>query len=73
MRNNTELLETETSWCQMPCFKAVLRQDGDGTYQAITFVFKNDSSRQPLKDVLVSVDSLESLIGYDLFLILMIR
>ncbi len=48
-------------------FKAVLRQDGDGTYQAIALVFKNDSSRQPLKDVLVSVDSLESLIGYDLF------
>lgn len=48
-------------------FKAVLRQDGDDSYQAIAFVFKNDSSRQPLKDVMISVDVLETIIGYDLF------
>ena len=48
-------------------FKAVLRQDGNGSYQAIAFVFKNDSSHQPLKDVMISVDVLETIIGYDLF------
>lgn len=48
-------------------FKAVLRQDGDSTYQAIAFIFKNDSSRQPLKDVMISVDVLEAIIDYDLF------
>ncbi len=48
-------------------FKATLRRDADGSYHAIAFVFKNDSSRQLLKDVLVSVDNLEEIIGYDLF------
>ena len=48
-------------------FKAVLRQNSNGGYQAIAFVFKNDSSRQPLKESMISVDGLESIIGYDLF------
>ena len=51
-------------------FKAILRMDEDGTYHSIAFVFENDSSRQPLKDAVISVDVLESLIGYDLFAIL---
>ena len=51
-------------------FKAILRMDEDGTYHSIAFVFENDSSRQPLKDAVVTVDGLESLIGYDLFAIL---
>lgn len=44
--------------------------DEVGTYHSIAFVFENDSSRQPLKDAVISVDVLESLIGYDLFAIL---
>ena len=48
-------------------FKAVLRQDGDGVYQAIAFMFKNDSTRQPLKDAVVSVDCLETIFGHNLF------
>lgn len=48
-------------------FKAVLRQDGDGVYQAIAFMFKNDSTRQPLKDAVVSVDFLETIFGHNLF------
>lgn len=48
-------------------FKAILRQDEDGTYQTIAFVFDNDSTRQPINDVMITVDSLEALTGYDLF------
>lgn len=48
-------------------FKALLRQDENGTYQTIAFVFDNDSSRQPLKDAMITVGSLEALTGYDLF------
>lgn len=48
-------------------FKAILRQDEDGTYQTIAFVFDNDSSRQPLKDAMITVDSLEAMTSYDLF------
>ena len=51
-------------------FKAILRMDKDGAYLSIAFVFENNSSRQPLKDALITVDGLESLIGYDLFAIL---
>ncbi|MBR3287227.1 MAG: DNA/RNA non-specific endonuclease [Bacteroidales bacterium] len=48
-------------------FKAVLRQDEDGAYQAIAFVFDNDSSRQPLKQAVMTVDGLELLTGYNMF------
>lgn len=48
-------------------FKAVLRQGEDGSYYAIAFVFNNDSSRQPLNKAVITVDTLEILIGYDLF------
>lgn len=48
-------------------FKAVLRQESDGTFRAIAFVFENSSARQPLKDAVIAVDDLESLTGYDLF------
>lgn len=48
-------------------FKAVLRQESDGTYRAIAFVFENSSARQPLKDAVITVDDLEVLAGYDLF------
>ena len=48
-------------------FKAVLRQDADDSWLSIAFVFENNDSRQPLKDVALSVDELEALIGYDLF------
>ena len=46
---------------------AVLRQESDGTFRAIAFIFKNNSARQPLKDAVVSVDDVEALVGYDLF------
>ena len=48
-------------------FKAILRQDTDGSRHAIAFVFENNAIRQPLQDAVVTVDSLEALIGYDLF------
>lgn len=48
-------------------FKAVLRQESDGTFRAITFIFENISIRQPLKDAVITVDDLEVLTGYDLF------
>lgn len=48
-------------------FKAVLRQESDGTYCAIAFIFENSSSRQPLQDAVITVDELEVLTGYDLF------
>ena len=48
-------------------FKAVLRQESDGTYCAIAFFFENSSIRQPLKDAVITVDDLEVLAGYDLF------
>ena len=51
-------------------FKAILRRDEDDTYNSIAFVFENDSSRQPLKDAVITVDDLEALIGQDLFTIL---
>ena len=47
-------------------FKAVLREE-DNAYLSIAFVFENDSKRQPLKDAVVSVNDIESLIGCDLF------
>ena len=47
-------------------FKAVLRKDGDEWY-SIAFVFENDNHRQAVKDAVVSVNDVESLIGYDIF------
>ena len=47
-------------------FKAVLRKDGDERY-SIAFVFENDNHRQAVKDAVVSVNDVESLIGYDIF------
>lgn len=48
-------------------YKAVLRQDADETWHAIAFIFDNNATRQPLKDAVLTVDSLEEQIGYDLF------
>ena len=48
-------------------FKAILRQNDDETYQTIAFVFDNDSTRQPLRDAIITVDGLEAMTGYDLF------
>ena len=48
-------------------FKAILRQDEDGSYHAISFIFENDSTRQPPKNAVISVDSLETLTGLNLF------
>ncbi len=48
-------------------FKAVLRQDENGVYHAIAFVFDNNSFRQPLKQAVMTVDGLELLTGYDMF------
>lgn len=48
-------------------FKALLRQDTNGTYHSIAFIFENNSARQPIKNAVVTVNELESLIGYDLF------
>ncbi len=47
-------------------FKAVLRRDGR-YYKAIAFLFENDNRKQSFKDVIVTVDEVEALIGYDLF------
>lgn len=47
-------------------FKAILRFDGSN-YQSIAFVFENDSKNQPLQNAVVSVNDVEALIGYDLF------
>lgn len=47
-------------------YKAVLRKEGDNWY-SIAFVFENDSRRQPVKDAVVSVNDVETLVGYDLF------
>lgn len=47
-------------------FKAVLRKDGND-YKAIAFVFENNSSRQPVKNAVVSVNDVEALVGFDLF------
>lgn len=47
-------------------FKAVLRKDGND-FKSIAFVFENNSRRQPLKSAVVSVNDIESLVGYDLF------
>ena len=48
-------------------FKAILRQDADGNWHTIAFVFENNATQQPLQDAVVAVDFLEALIGYDLF------
>lgn len=48
-------------------FKAALRQGDNGDFYSIAFIYKNDSSRQPTKEALITVDILEELIGYDLF------
>lgn len=48
-------------------FKAVLREDGDGAWRAIAFLFRNEPARQPLADAVVSVDEVEELVGFDLF------
>jgi len=48
-------------------FKAILRQDADGNWHTIAFVFENKATQQPLQDAVVAVDFLEALIGYDLF------
>lgn len=47
-------------------FKAVLRQE-EKNYKAIAFVFENNSNRQLVKDAVVSVNDVEALVGYDLF------
>ena len=47
-------------------FKAILRQDGKSFY-SIAFVFDNNSSRQPVKNAVVSENDVEALVGYDLF------
>ena len=47
-------------------FKAVLRQEGKN-YYAIAFVFENTSTRQPVKNAVVSVNDVEALVGFDLF------
>ena len=46
-------------------FKVVLCLDG--TPKAIGFLYKNDSSSQPIKDCVCSVDSIEELTGFDFF------
>lgn len=48
-------------------FKAILRQESDGAFRAIAFIFENSSARQPLKDAVITVYDLESLTGYDFF------
>ena len=48
-------------------FKAILRQDADGSFHAIAFVFENDSSHQPLNNAVISVDSLEAQTSLNLF------
>lgn len=47
-------------------FKAVLRKDGR-MYKAIAFLLVNDGRKQSFKDVVVTVNEVESLTGYDLF------
>ena len=47
-------------------FKAVLRKEGNEWY-SIAFLFKNDSSSQPVKDAVVPVNQVEEMLGYDLF------
>ena len=47
-------------------FKAILRKDEDG-YKAIGFVFENSSTRQPMNNAIMSVNDIETLVGYDLF------
>ncbi len=48
-------------------FKAVLRWDGEAEAQTIAFVFNNDETTRPLSRYAVSVDSVESLTGINLF------
>ncbi len=48
-------------------FKAVMRWNGDDAAQAIAFVFNNDETNRPLSGYAVSVDSVESLTGINLF------
>lgn len=48
-------------------FKAVLREDGVYGYKSIAFFFENNAKRQPVEDTVVSVNDVESLVGYDLF------
>lgn len=47
-------------------FKAILRQDEKNFY-SIAFVFENNSSGQPVKNAVVSVNDVEALVSYDLF------
>lgn len=47
-------------------FKAILAPDGKG-YKSIAFVMDNNSSSQPLKSSVVSVNDVELLVGYNLF------
>ena len=47
-------------------FKAVLRKDGR-KYKAIAFLFENDGRKQTLQDVVVSVNDVEALTGFNLF------
>ena len=47
-------------------FKAILRKEGKEWY-SIAFLFKNDSSPQPMKDAVVSVNQVEEMLGLDLF------
>ena len=49
-------------------FKAVLRKDGR-KYKAIAFLFENDGRKQTLQDVVVSVNDVEALTGFNLFTI----
>ena len=47
-------------------FKAILRKEGR-KYKSIAFLFVNDGRKQTYKDVVTSVNTVESMIGYDLF------
>lgn len=47
-------------------FKAVLRREGK-EWHSIAFLFTNDSSKQPVRDAVVSVNEVEALTGLDLF------
>ncbi len=48
-------------------FKAVLRWDTESEPQAIAFIFNNDEKKHPLSHYAVTVDSVESLTGINLF------
>ena len=43
-----------------------MRKDGN-EWLSIAFVFENKSSKQAVKDAVVSVNDVETLVGFDLF------